>query len=545
MTRAPSFPPFTPTSGELVRSCAARFGDKTFALLGDVRLSYAEAEARSAAVAKGLLASGAGKGTRVGLLAANSPAWIVAWLGITRVGGVAILLSTYSKPTELGWMLRHADAQLLLTQDAHLGHDHLERLEQAVPGLADQTHEQIFVESQPYLRTVWTWGEEVRPWSAPVAQLVARGKDVTDGLLSACEREVTPADPMVVVYSSGSTSDPKGAVHAHGAVVRHAHNLWQMRDLTADDVLYTPMPLFWVGGFSFTLVAAMHAGATLVFEQHFEPGATLRLIEKERVTQVLGWPHVAKALVDHPTFRERDLSSVRGGTLAALRPQDQQEGADVPKANSLGMTETLGPHTFGSKDDVLPPSKGGSFGLSVPGVEHKVVDPVTLEDRPVGESGELWLRGYSVMLGLHKRERSETFTADGWYRTGDGGYFDEDGHFYFTGRMGDLIKSSGMNVTPRDVELALEALPEVVMAFVTGVDHPDRGQDVVAAIILRPGETLDEEEARKRVKEAIASYKVPRRIAVFVDQIELPWLDSGKIDRRRLSAMLGERFHEA
>ena len=540
-----SFPDFTPTSAELARSAAARWGDKPLAILGDARLSYAAADARSAALAKGLLATGTGKGTRIGLLAANSPDWIIGWLAISRVGGVAVLLNTYNKAKELGWLLRHSDAQVLLTVDRHLGHDYLERLEQAVPGLPAQEHERIFLESHPYLRAIWTWGERRRRWAAPVADLEARGTSVTDGLLRECETEVTPADPMVVVYSSGSTADPKGAIHSHGAAVRHAHNLWQMRDLIADDVLYTPMPLFWVGGFSFTLIAAMHAGATLVFEEQFEPGATLDLIERERVTQVLGWPHVAKALVDHPTFKERDLSSIRGGSYAALLPQHLQADAAVPRANSLGMTETLGPHTFDSKQSSLPPDKEGSFGFTVPGVEQKIVDPVTLQDQPVGASGELWLRGYSLMLGLHKRERADVFTPDGWYRTGDGGYFDDDGHFYFTGRMGDLIKSAGMNITPRDVELSLEAMPEVAMAFVTGIDAGERGQDVVAAIALRPGETLDEDEARKRVKEEIASYKVPRHIAVFGDQTELPWLDSGKIDRRRLTAILDERFREA
>jgi acyl-CoA synthetase (AMP-forming)/AMP-acid ligase II len=542
VTRAPSFPDFTPTSGALIRSCAARSGGKDLAVLGDEHLSYADAEARSAVLARGLLASGAGKGTRVGLLAGNSPEWIVGWLGITRMGGIAVLLNTYSKAAELGWLLRHGDVQVLLTVDGHLGHDYLDRLEQAVPGLADQPHERILLESHPYLRAVWTWGDRRRPWAGTVDDLAARAADVPDGLLAACEAEVTPADPMVLVYSSGSTADPKGAVHSHGAAVRHAHNLWAMRDLIEADRLYTPMPLFWVGGFSFTLIAAMHAGATLVFEEQFEPGATLALIERERVTQVLGWPHMAKALVDHPSFKERDLSSIRGGSYAALLPQDQQADADLPRANSLGMTETLGPHTFDSKEHVLGPDKDGSFGLSVPGVEHKIVDPVTLEDLPTGETGELWLRGYSLMLGLHKRERADTFTPDGWYRTGDAGHFDADGHFYFTGRMGDLIKSAGMNITPRDVELALEALPEVVMAFVTGVDAGERGQDVVAAIALRPGETLDEDEARKRVKEEIASYKVPRRIAVFASQTELPWLDSGKVDRRRLTTILEERF---
>ncbi len=540
--RQPSFPAFTPTSGSLTRWCAEQFGDKAVAVLGDHRLSYAEAEARSAQLARGLLVSGVGKGTRVGLLAANGPDWIVGWLGITRIGGVAILLNTYSKAKELGWVLRHADVQVLLAVDAHLGHDYLERLEQAVPGLADQPREHILLESHPFLRSVWTWGDGRRPWAAPISDLEARGRPVGEGILRECEAEVTPADPMVVVYSSGSTSDPKGAIHAHGAAVRHAHNLWQMRDLVSDDVLYTPMPLFWVGGFSFTLIAAMHAGATLVFEEQFEPGATLELIERERVTQVLGWPHMAKALVDHPSFAERDLSSIRGGSYAALLPQERQADAEVPRASSLGMTETLGPHTFDSKDNALSTEQEGSFGFSVPGVEHKIVDPVTLQEVPAGETGELWLRGYSLMLGLHKRERADTFTPDGWYRTGDGGRFDADGHFYFTGRMGDLIKSAGMNITPRDVELVLEDMPEVVMAFVTGIPAGERGEDVVAAVALRPGASLEASEVRARVKEEIASYKVPRHVAVFASQTDLPWLDSGKVDRRRLTAMLVERF---
>lgn len=541
MKRTTHFPTFTPTSASLVRECERRWGDADFVVLGDQRLTYAEAEARSARLAKGLLVSGVGKGTPVGLLAPNSPEWVVAWFAISRIGGIAVLLNTYNKASELSRTLRHSDEAMLLTVGHHLGHDYLDRLEEAVPGLADRSHEHLLLPGQPYLRSVWTWGSEPRSWCGDVEDLAARGDTVDDELLAEVESEVHPADPMVMVYSSGSTADPKAAVHTHGGVVRHAHNLGQMRDLQSDDVLYTPMPLFWVGGFSFTLVAAMHAGATLVFEEQFEPGATLELLERERVTQVLGWPHMAKALVDHPSFAERDLSSIRAGSMAALLPQHLQAEADVPKANSLGMTETLGPHTFDTRDE-LPPEKVGSFGRSVPGVEHRIVDPVTGEDLPNGSVGELWLRGYSVMVGLHKRERSETFTPDGWYRTGDAGWFDDDGHFYFTGRMGDLIKSSGMNITPREVEEVLEAMDEVVMAYVTGIEHPDRGQDVVAAVALRPGERLAEDEARARVKEELASYKVPRRIAVFADQKDLPWLDSGKVDRRRLTAELQDRF---
>lgn len=541
MTRTTSFPDFTPTSGTVARWCADRWGDNTFVVLDDQRLTYAEAEARSARLAKGLLATGVGKGSRVGLLAPNSPEWVVTWLAATRIGAVVALLNTYNKAPELRRTIRHADLHTLFTVGALLGVDELDRIEDAVPGLAASTNERVMVPSHPYLRSVWTWGVAPRSWCGDVEALAARGDAVDDALLTEVESEVHPSDPMLIVYSSGSTAEPKGAIHTHGAVVRHAHNLWQMRDIRDDDVLYTPMPLFWVGGFSFTLVAAMHAGATLVFEDRFEPGATLDLIERERVTQVLGWPHMAKALVDHPTFADHDLSSIRAGNVTALLPQDQQVDAEVPKANSLGMSETLGPHTFFPKAPLTPETEG-SFGQSVPGVEHKVVDPVTLDEVPVGTTGELWLRGYSLMVALNKRERADTFTADGWYRTGDAGHFDEAGHFYFTGRMGDLIKSAGMNITPREVEIALEELPEVVLAYVTGVDHPDRGQDVVAAVALAPGTSLDADEARARVKERIASYMVPRHIAVFADQNDLPWLDSGKVDRRRLSAILVERF---
>lgn len=539
--RSISFPDFTPTAGALIRTCAARFGDRTFAVLGDVRVTYGEVDRQSARLARGLLASGVGKGSRVALLAPNGPDWIIGWLAAARIGAVVSMLNTYSKTRELGWVLRHCDAGMLLTAERYLGHDYLDRLEDAVPGLADAGQEGVFIESHPYLRSVWAFGEPDRQWAGRVSDLSARSDRVSEELLRQVEVEVTPADPMVVVYSSGSTAAPKGVMHSHGAVVRHAHNLWQFRDLTADDVLYTPMPLFWVGGLSFTLVAAMHAGASLVFEEKFEPKATLDLIERESVTQVLGWPHMAQALIDDPSFADHDLSSVRGGNLVALQAAKGAE-AEAPRTNALGMTETLGPHTIESQDNAVPHDKIGAFGQSVPGIEHKVVDVVTGEEVPVGVVGELLVRGYPVMLGLHKVERDQVFTPDGWYRTGDGGHFDADGHFFYRGRLGDVIKSSGMNVTPRDVEVELEALPGVALAFVTGVEHPTRGQDVVAAVALASGASASATELQGQLRAQIASYLVPRHIAVFVDQSELPWLDSGKVDRQRLAQILKDRF---
>ena len=212
------------------------------------------------------------------------------------------------------------------------------------------------------------------------------------------------------------------------------------------------------------------------------------------------------------------------------------------RVNSLGMTETLGPHTLGVMGARLPEEKRGSFGWAVPGMEHRIVDPATGQECPTGEQGEVWVRGYSLMTGLYKVERADAFTPDGWYRTGDGGYFDADGYFYFTGRMGDLIKSSGMNIAPREVELALEEADGVAHAFVCGIPHPDRLEDVAAAVVLRPGAPLTPEDLTAHARQRLASYKVPRHLAVYTTPDELPWLDSGKIDRIGVQRILTDRF---
>lgn len=527
----PSFPEYRPTVGEFIRHLSHRFDDTALVVHGRERLSYREIADRSAALAKGMIASGVRKGTRVGLLSPNRPDWIVCWLAATRIGAQVALLNTYWKTRELGWVLRHADVDMLLTIDEHLGNDYLGRIEEAAPAIVGQTGEGLRVPSHPYLRSVWSLRESGRSWCGRLPDLIGRGRDVPDGILEAVESAVHPSDPALVAYSSGSTSDPKGAIHTHATVVRHPHNLLQFRDFGHGDVLYSPMPVFWVGGLVFNLLCGMHAGATIVFEDAFEPAATLELLERERVTHVFGWPHVSKALREHPTFAERDLSSVRDSPGEGLHPHAEGEWE---RAQSLGMTETFGPHTI--QDVGLRPASEvrGSYGQTAPGLEHKVVDPVTGEVLPRGKMGELCVRGYSLMVGLYKKERADVFDPDGWYRTGDAGYFDEDEHFVFRGRLGNQIKSSGMLVTPREVELALEELPGVASAHVFGIPHADRGEDVVAAVVRAPGASVDGEGLRRRLKAEIASYKVPRHIETFEDAKALPWLASGKIDLRAL-----------
>jgi acyl-CoA synthetase (AMP-forming)/AMP-acid ligase II len=191
----------------------------------------------------------------------------------------------------------------------------------------------------------------------------------------------------------------------------------------------------------------------------------------------------------------------------------------------------------------LPESLRGSFGRSVPGLEHKVVDPESGEPLGPGELGEICVRGYSVMQGLYKREREDTFDADGFYHTGDAGRFSEDGYLYFHARLGDLIKTGGANVTPREVEVALEAQPEVKEAYVVGVPHPDRGQTVEAAVVLQAGRDATPDALRTRLRGELSAYKVPRHVFLCASD-ELPFTDSGKIDKRRLGDLLAKRLRD-
>ncbi len=538
------FPDYTPTIPEFVRTRTERFGERPLIRLGDARISYAEADQRSAHMAQGLLASGVGKATRVGLLMPNGPDWIVAWLAATRIGALLVPLNTFYKPRELGWVLRHADVHTLLTAARLLSNDYLERLEAHAPSLATQKAGSLRVPELPHLRQVFAWGEEERGWArGPRALEEAAEADprIDAAFLEAVEDSVTPADPMVVIYSSGSTGDPKGAIHTHGSVIRHSYSLNTFRDIRPDDRIYSPMPFFWVGGFVFALLSSMHSGAYMLCEESFEPGRTLELLERERATIVTGWPHYAKAMASHPTFARRDLSSVRAGNLYDVLPEAVRPKDPLLRPNALGMTETCGPHTIDPMDRDLPEALRGSFGRSAPGVEHKLVDAESGSTLAPDSEGEICVRGYNVMQGLYKVEREDAFDADGFYHTGDAGRFTDDGVLYFTGRLGELIKTGGANVTPREVELAIEALPEVKEAFVVGLADPARGQNVAAAVVLQPGRALGADELRERLRAELSAYKLPRH-CFFCASEELPFTDSGKIDKRRLAEQLARRL---
>jgi acyl-CoA synthetase (AMP-forming)/AMP-acid ligase II len=430
-----------------------------------------------------------------------------------------------------------------VTQSGFRNIDLLGRLEEALPELKGQSEPgHLVLQSAPFLRTIFTWGTCDRPWATQgCGNSDATGKDdVPAVLLDELEASVTPGDALVIIYTSGSTGDPKGPVHSHGALVRHSYNLTYLYVVRNDDVMFTSMPFFWIGGLVTGIHAVIHHGATLVTQSLFDAGEALELMERYRATISLGWPQQGKTIAEHPSFASRDLTSLRRTSMPAMISEDRRPPA--VHSESLGMTELCGNHLGVDPYIEQPASRKGTFGPSIEGLEHRILDPSTGIEVPLGQSGEIAVRGYSLMQHLYKREREDTFTPDGFYRTGDSGFMDADGWVTFTGRLGELIKTSGgTNVTPAEVETALLKCADVLEAYVAGLDDTDGGQLVVAAIVARAGAQLTESSLRDELRRDLSAYKVPKYFWI-TEKAALPFTDTGKIRKADLAAKIAVRI---
>jgi acyl-CoA synthetase (AMP-forming)/AMP-acid ligase II len=507
--------------------------DGEFLVTDDERLTFGGADTASMELADALLASGVGKGTRVGILFPNCAQWLIAWLAAARIGALTVPMSTFAPGAELVRLLRHTDVQVLLMGQTIADHDLVERMQEALPRLTDGG-ESIAAPEAPYLRRIYVWGDCARSWAAPWP----RTESVVP-LACLAEDEVRPADDLVVVSTSGTTALPKSVVHTHGSLVRHAYILARHRGVTSADRIYSPMPFFWVGGLTMVVLQALSTGAAILAQDVFEAGSTLALLERERATFISCWAQASQAMADHPDFAKRDLSSVRGGTMLEALPPDRRPREPDLMPNLLGMTETGGPHTMVEVPDTpLPPELRGSFGIPLPGVvQHRIVDPASGIEAPAGQQGEIQVRGQIVMNGIYKQERHEVFGPEGWYATGDRGWFDDAGHLHFTGRASTLIKTAGSNVSPAEVESVLDSIPEVLHSFVVALPHPVRGQVVGAAVVPANGAQLSVESVVAHARRNLSTFKVPTIVRLIAEN-DLPMLPTGKVDRQGLVSLL-------
>ncbi|WP_460358827.1 class I adenylate-forming enzyme family protein [Mycobacterium sp. ZZG] len=503
--------------------------DKPLLICDRTRLSHGQAVERSAVLARKLVALGVGKGTHVGLLYPNGADFVVAMLAATRIGAVAVPFSTFGTVPEMHRQLVHSDVSVLLAARSFRSRDYVQTLTDAVG--APLTTGSVFTATAPVLRHVLFDTEDD----------VAHAGSIDEASLRALEDDVEGCDPMAIIYTSGSTSDPKGVVHTHAALLAHQRSLNEIRGLTADDRLFCNSPFFWIGGFAFGLLAVLVAGATLICSNATDAADTLDLLESEKPTLTNGFVAGIAHLPRHPSFAHRDLSSMRRGNLYPIMAVDARPADPELRHNMLGMTEAGSVVLLSGDESDQPESRRGSFGFLAPGFEARIVDPDTRADVEVNALGILLLRGPFLMQGYWGRAREDCFDGDGWFDTGDLVRRDSDGVYYFVGRAGAMIKTAGANVAPAEVEKAITAVIPDPDAAVHVVVLPDveRGQLVAAVIATGSGAPVDLPSLQRALRPELSAYKIPLRV-IAVRHAEIPTLSSGKADLAALRGLFDD-----
>jgi fatty-acyl-CoA synthase len=537
--------------GILIEQCA-KFPDNEALvfddpLLGDttVRWSYGDLEHHARRVAKALLAAGIGKGARVGILMGNRPEAVASVFGAALAGAIALPLSTFSPKPELSYLLAHADISVLLLQTAMGNHRFAADVAELCPSVAGPLL--AADPAYPYLRRAAALGPSPDRCGIPSwDSFLKSGDGVDDALLDAVAAQVHPSDLGVIIYSSGTTDKPKGVLHNHQAV---ALQYWVQARLFGRDEstrVWCALPIFWTAGLNVAMGATLASGGTWVMQEMFEPSHALRLMERERVTEPHTFAHQARALEEHPAWASTDLSSwtrVFGKSIFTRHPTVNGETTwNMPIGYGLSETSSfLTGLPFTTPRHVL---RNGSYGRLLPGNELRVVDPETGRVLGPDEEGELIVRGPTLMEHYVKRTRAECFDSDGFYHTGDLGYYDDAGYVYFGGRRTEMIKTGGANVSPAEIEVQLHAFEPIKLARAVGVPDERRDQIVVLCVELKEGATASEEAIKSFLGERLASYKVPRRV-LFFGEGEIPMNRNGmKVKNEELLAVVQERLSE-
>ncbi|MDO6414489.1 class I adenylate-forming enzyme family protein [Sphingomonas sp. BIUV-7] len=494
------------TFPKLLHAAAAAYGEEPAVVLHaetipDDAISFSGLERASAELARALLGRGVGKGCRIGFIYGNSPTFAVLLAAIARIGAIAIPLSTLVKADELVRVLRQSDVHGLIVQRSLLGHDYVDRLCDALPALANATSANLQIPDAPYLRWIVSDGADLPASIHPRSWLTDAAGGVSDAMLRAVEDAVHATDQLLEIYTSGSMAAPKGVKHLHGPVLFRADYIARMTKRVRGQEAAAILPMFWVGGLGIVLLPSLISGACTV-------------------------------------CTEGTSTSSRHAMGSVLAADDLAMMAQATPYWALGMSETFGPYAYG---DVL---RADGFPLCAPLdhiAERYEVRVADTDDRPVGdgEVGEIQVRGYALTPGLHKFERADYFTADGYYRTGDLGLLDGP-RIHFVGRSGDMIKTSGSNVSPAEVEQELMQIDGVQAAYVVGLPDARRGERVAAAIVSRDGTVLDFNDLDSHLRGRLSRYKTPQTY-IQIAPHEVPMLPSNKVARRLIRDMIAER----
>jgi fatty-acyl-CoA synthase len=520
--------PASRTLPDLLDEMAARHPGREFIVGGGERLSYRETRARARQLAKAFFRLGVNRGDKVALLMPNRPEWLLVDFAVTLLGATLVPISTWSRARELEYVLDHCDAATLVTVDRFLADDYLAMLAAIGP------------ERLPALRQVVHLGGDRAALPRELAvtrfeDLASVGAGVPDSAIDARQREVSPDDVAYILYTSGTTSRPKGVQIQHRGLVENMWNIGERQHLGPDDRMWMGISLFWGFGCENALLAVMTHGGTVVLQERFDAGEALALMERERCSVYYGTPNIALALWEHPDRPHRDLTALRTGA-AIGSPQAMYMVMSLGACeicNVYGLTECYGNCTVTDAHDPVD-VRLNTMGRPLPGVEIRIVDPQTRRPLPRGEAGEITIRGY-LTPGYYKSPElnAAAFDAEGFFLSGDLGLIDTDGRLTFRGRIKEMVKTGGINVSPVEVEDVLSAHPAVEQVYVVGVPDARREEALAAVVVLKDGVEASADELRRFCREKLAAFKVPQHFRLTT-RADLPLTATGKVQKFRL-----------
>ncbi|MBM3489890.1 MAG: AMP-binding protein [Alphaproteobacteria bacterium] len=520
--------PKSRTTPALLDELAALFPEHEAVVDGARRWSYGRLRQEARDLAKGMQRLGVGRGGRVAILMGNNAEWISSYFAIMSLGASAVALNTWLTPRELAYQLRHAQVSLLVLEPRFRERDFL----------ADLATMRADGEGLPDLRQVILVAAQAPAGMLSYGEVLTMGRSGSDASWLAAKSATQPSDVACILYTSGSTAAPKGVPLLHGGLIDNMWEIGQRMHLTPADRLWGAVSMFWSFGCVNALFTLMTHAGTLVLQHSFEPGEALRLIETERCTVFYGTPNVGLLLAQHPERAGRDLSSLRTGATIGT-PEQIQRLVDLgidEICNVYGLTEAYGNSAVSDAKAPLSQRLEAS-GEPLSGVELRILDIATGAALPRGELGQIALRG-RLMPGYldDAKQTAASMTADGFLLTGDLGVLDEHGWIRFRGRLKELIKSGGINVSPAEIEEVLLTHPAVEAAYVTGTPDPRLDEMVSAVIVARAGRSVTANALGEHCRHALAAYKVPRRY-VFVSAGDLPLTSTGKLQRNRLAGL--------
>ncbi len=510
---------------------AVRYTDRPY------KRTWKELNDEAELIARGLMSLGIRKGDHVAIWATNTPEWILTLFASAKIGAVLVTVNTNFKIFELEYLLRQSDTKLLVMMGGFKNNDYVATVNELLPELRN-TSGDIESDSLPFLKRIVFAGNETPAGMLNFEDLKVLGNDFPVEIFEENKKTLSPHDVVNMQYTSGTTGFPKGVMLTHYNILNNGKTIGDGMKFTKDDRLCITVPFFHCFGLVLAMMACITHGTTMVPVERYSPVPVMNAISVEKCTAVHGVPTMFIAMLEHAQFPQFDFSSLRTGIMAGSPCPIEVMKKVIDKMNMreivivFGQTEASPGCTMTTTSDSLE-KRVNTVGRAFPGVECKIIDPDTGETLPADKAGEFCARGYNIMKGYYKMPEAtaQAIDNDGWLHSGDLCTVDSEGYYKVVGRIKDMIIRGGENIYPKEIEECLYTNDKISDVQVIGVPSEAYGEEVMACVILKEGETMTEEEVKDFVAARMAKHKVPKYVR-FVTSF--PTNAAGKIQKFKM-----------